>query len=223
MSASVILALASTFSTAVTGAMKISFGATPLVAVATMRALSGERLSRATSAEATTSAAAPSLICEALPAVTVPRLAERGRSLPSASSDVSGRGPSSCVTIVSPLRRHGDRHDLVQLSAGPGRCPAMAFQRKRVLIRARDAARFGDVIGLGAHGDVLKRAPQAVVEHRIAHLLVAELPALPGLRKAKTAPGSCSPSRRPRSRWRRRREWPDRPALRPSALSRTFC
>ena len=89
------LALASTFCTAVTGAMKISLGATPLVALATMRALSGERLSRATSSVTTTTAAAPSLICEALPAVTVPVLAERGPQL--GQTFERGVGPGTFV------------------------------------------------------------------------------------------------------------------------------
>ena len=58
----------------------------------------------ASAALITTSAAAPSLMPEALPAVTVPSLAKAGRSLPSTSSVVSGFGYSSSATTTSPLR-----------------------------------------------------------------------------------------------------------------------
>ena len=41
---------------------------------------------------------APSLVCDELPAVTVPFLRKIGFSLASASMEVPGRGPSSVVT-----------------------------------------------------------------------------------------------------------------------------
>ena len=53
----------------------------------------------------TTTAQAPSEICEAEPAVMVPSLLNAGRSLPSDSTVVSARTPSSAVTTIgSPLR-----------------------------------------------------------------------------------------------------------------------
>ena len=52
----------------------------------------------------TTMAAAPSLMPEALPAVTVPSLEKAGRSLARISIVVSGLGYSSFSTTVSPLR-----------------------------------------------------------------------------------------------------------------------
>ena len=53
----------------------------------------------------TTTAAAPSEICDALPAVIVPSLAKAGRSFDSDSTVVSARTPSSAVTMTgSPLR-----------------------------------------------------------------------------------------------------------------------
>ena len=53
----------------------------------------------------TTTAAAPSEICDELPAVMVPSLANAGRSLPRPSAVVSARMPSSSVTMMgSPLR-----------------------------------------------------------------------------------------------------------------------
>ena len=57
----------------------------------------------AASADITTTAAAPSEICEAVPAVIVPSFPKAGRSLARASTVVPGRMPSSCVTVsVSP-------------------------------------------------------------------------------------------------------------------------
>src|SRR5690606_35278306 len=59
----------------------------------------------AASLEATITAAAPSEICEALPAVMLPALSKAGRSLPSDSTVVSLRTPSSVLKITgSPLR-----------------------------------------------------------------------------------------------------------------------
>ena len=43
----------------------------------------------------TIAAAAPSLVCEELPGVTIPPASNAGFSLPSAWSEVSARGPSS--------------------------------------------------------------------------------------------------------------------------------
>ena len=47
-----------------------------------------------------TTAAAPSLICDELPAVTEPLTWNAGRSPPRTSSDVSRRGPSSAVNAT---------------------------------------------------------------------------------------------------------------------------
>ena len=50
-------------------------------------------------------AAAPSLVCDELPAVTLPAAWNAGRSFASASADVSRRGPSSIgeqVTLARP-------------------------------------------------------------------------------------------------------------------------
>ena len=54
--------------------------------------------------QAVADAAAPSDICELLPAVTEPRAANTGLSLPSLSAAASGRGPSSCSTRRSVMR-----------------------------------------------------------------------------------------------------------------------
>ena len=61
--------------------------------------------SSALALDITMTAAPPSEICEALPAVIVPSLVKAGRSPPSDSSVVSPRTPSSTETIFgSPLR-----------------------------------------------------------------------------------------------------------------------
>ena len=80
------------------GASKMSFGATPDVHASTMRARGFAPISEALASLATRIAAAPSEICDALPAVTVPSLAKTGRSFASFSAEVSSRNPSSLST-----------------------------------------------------------------------------------------------------------------------------
>ena len=70
------------------------------------RAASG-RARRPASPTSRTTAAAPSLVCDELPAVTLPLAWKAGLSLASASSEVSRRGPSSVST--SRLRRRPAR------------------------------------------------------------------------------------------------------------------
>ena len=84
--------------------MPITAGSTPVVAKEAIRA-SGVRPRRsASSAVITTRAAAPSLIPDALPAVTVPSFEKAGLSLATASSVVPGRMYSSASITTSPLR-----------------------------------------------------------------------------------------------------------------------
>ena len=77
--------------------MPITRGSTPATALPTNVPSGSTPSSRARSSEAITSAAAPSLIPDALPAVTVPPSRKAGCSVASFSSDVSGRGCSSRV------------------------------------------------------------------------------------------------------------------------------
>src|SRR5680860_191785 len=92
---------------ALTGPMPMMAGSTPTTPEATTRAI-GSSPSRSQAAlEATSSAAAPSLRLEALPAVTVPPLRNTGRSEASASMLVSARGPSSRSNIFVCLRPAG--------------------------------------------------------------------------------------------------------------------
>ncbi len=67
----------------------------------------------------TTTAHAPSEICEDEPAVIVPFLANAGRSLPSDSAVVSGRMPSSCVKTIGSPRRCGTWTGTISASKSP--------------------------------------------------------------------------------------------------------
>ena len=96
--------------------MPITRGSTPATALPTNEPSGSMPSSRAFASEAITSAAAPSLMPAALPAVTVPPARNAGFSAPSFSSDVSGRGCSSRTT--SPT---GD--DLLVEAARPRRRP----------------------------------------------------------------------------------------------------
>ncbi len=89
---------------AVTGPMPMIAGSTPVVAHDTMRASGFTPRFLASSALINTKAAAPSLMPEALPAVTEPSLAKAGRSLANDSAVVPWRGNSSVSTTTSPLR-----------------------------------------------------------------------------------------------------------------------
>ncbi len=96
------------------GPMPMISGGTPRAAKLTKRA-SGLRSNCLTAFSlARISAPAPSLVCELLPAVTLPLAANTGRSLARPSSEVSGRGPSSSETVrvfvpCSPVARLGKR------------------------------------------------------------------------------------------------------------------
>jgi hypothetical protein len=80
-------------------------GATPAVAYDTTRASGAAPTRRALSDVVTTSAAAPSLMPDAFPAVTDPSLANAGLSAPSVSAVVPARGYSSVrkVTVARPF------------------------------------------------------------------------------------------------------------------------
>src|ERR1051326_8295395 len=127
-----------------------------------MRAIGLSPSARAFSALATRTAAAPSEICEELPAVTVPFLRKTGFSAASFSIEVSGRGPSSfaCVTfaplfcgasigtISSAKRPLSGRHYLLGEAPAPGRGARapVAFERGGILVLAADVVLLGDVL-----------------------------------------------------------------------------
>ena len=97
-------ALASTLRLAGTGPMPMMRGATPAVAMATTRARGFRPFVPAAASLARSSAAAPSLTPEALPAVTVPSLL-KGVGRLASFSRVVARGCSSVSTTTGlPLR-----------------------------------------------------------------------------------------------------------------------
>ena len=95
---------ASTLRVAGMGPRPMYAGSTPATAEAMTRAIGRRPSSSAVSAEASSTAAAPSLMPEELPAVTVPSVRNTGRSWASFSGVVSGRGCSSrSMTVGSPF------------------------------------------------------------------------------------------------------------------------
>ena len=86
------------------GPVPMIAGSTPAVAQEAMRASGSMPRFSASSAVISTTAAAPSLRPEALPAVTVPSLEKAGRSFCIASIVAPGRIYSSLSTTTSPLR-----------------------------------------------------------------------------------------------------------------------
>ena len=92
-----------------TGPIPMKSGCTPAGAADTSRASGFSPRCFAFVSDINTSAVAPSFKGDALPAVTDPFSAKAGFSLASASSDVSGRGPSSsaiaCTGTISSARR----------------------------------------------------------------------------------------------------------------------
>jgi hypothetical protein len=123
-----------------------------------------------------TTAAAPSLMDEALAAVTVPSFWKTGLS----AAILSGRaflGPSSSAHQhrLALLLRHRHRNDL--RLEGPSACAfwARSVDMLRVLVLrpARDPLRGGALLGADAHVDLVVDVPQAV---RIMPSLSSTLP-----------------------------------------------
>src|SRR5919109_86471 len=140
-----------------TGPMPMYFGSTPAEANALIRAIGLSPSSFTLRAEASTTAAAPSLMPEALPAVTVPFLSNAGFRLFIASSVAPWRGYSSSAKSTGLLlARHGEL----------------------VLLFARDRVFFRHVLGRDAHVILVVHVPQAVDDHGVDHLRVAHAEAL---------------------------------------------
>ena len=166
------------FRTASTGVIITSDGSRPATAWATIRAIgfTPERFAR--SAEVTTSAAAPSFTPGALPAVTVPPSLKAGLSFASASSDVSSRGPSSTAKATASPFFWGMGTGRISSLNLPGldrgdRLP-VARERVLVLLPPRDPVLLGHDLARAAHVVVLVGVPQAVEDHRVHDLAVAE-------------------------------------------------
>src|SRR6516225_6392963 len=159
--------------TALTGAIITHLGSTPLTAWPTTRAMGSVFNSLALSAEVTISAAAPSLVPGALPAVTVPPGLKAGLSLAKASRVVSARGDSSAWNNL-----------LAKAAALDGvHCPAMTLAGVCVLALARDAVLLGYQFARHAHVEVFIGIPQPILDHGVQSLGVAEAIALAELRE----------------------------------------
>ena len=129
----------------------------------------------------TTTAAAPSEIWEAEPAVMVPSLAKAGRSRARVSTVVSGRIPSSSektIGIALSLRNL-DRHDLFREDAVLLRhgCLLMRTRRKRVLLFTRQRVALVVALGGGTHRQAIEGVGESVERHRVDDLAVAVLDA----------------------------------------------
>ena len=136
----------------------------------------------------TTTAQAPSEICDAEPAVIVPSLENAGRSL----AERLGGGVAADALVlgdhdrVAPALRDLDRHDLVVEDAvlpGLGG-PLVGAGGERVLLLAGEVG-AGDVALLGqrAHRLVGELVAEGVVGHRVDQRGVAVLEALARLRQ----------------------------------------
>ena len=166
----------------------------------------------------TTTAAAPSLVPGALPAVTVPSFLNAGRSLASASSEASGRGDSSRRTTMGSPFFCGTSigNDLRFDVAGVHRAHGalVAFERELVLLLARDFVFFGDEFGGHAHVEVVVNVPQSVVNHGVDDFGVAECGSRCARRAADRGSWTSTPCRR-------RRRFRLSPSITPCAASAT--
>src|SRR6266567_1865774 len=169
-------AFASSFSTASTGAIITHLGSTPLTACATMRAIGCLPRRNAVRSLVTIRAAAPSLVPGAFPAVTVPSFLNAGFSFASVSIEVSSRGDSSYLMTRGTPFFCGAAKNLRFEEAGLARANRllMAFNGEAVLLLACDAVLFGDDFAGHAHVKVLIPVPQAVVDHGVDKLSIAE-------------------------------------------------
>ena len=162
-------------------------------------AASGRAAARAC-AVMTTTAAAPSLMPEALPAVTVPALSNAGRRPASASALVLLVDELVGVEDdrVALLLRDRERHDLV-LELPPS-CAAAAFcceaSASASCCFAADAVLLGDVLGRDRPCGTGCRRPTG--RRRSSSRPASSRPCAGrrASRAARAAPGSCSPGRR---------------------------
>ncbi len=143
---------------------------------ATTRASGSTPALRASSSVARTSAAAPSVTPEELPACTVPFGSKTGSSRASASTVESGRG----MLVARDLGRallagDRDRRDLVREAALRDRAPRppLRLDGVGVLLGAQDAVLADEVLGRLAHQLAAERAEEPVLVHGVHDLGVA--------------------------------------------------
>ena len=107
--------------------MPMVAGSSPLVPNAAIRARGFKPRAAAFLAVITTTAAAPSLIPDALPAVTEPALSNAGRKPASASAVVFLLMNSSVLKIIGSPLRWGIETDTISSLNLPASCAADAF------------------------------------------------------------------------------------------------
>ncbi len=128
-------------------------------------------------------AAAPSVIPEALPAVTTPSLRKTGSSLVRDSRVVPSRGCSSLATVTSPFLPGTLTGAIsrVEAAVGAGALAAeLALQGVGVGRGAVDADLRGQLLGGLAHDELGERAVEAVLVHAVDDLGVAQAVARAG-------------------------------------------
>ena len=143
-------------------------GSTPARAKETNRARGRNPSSLALSSLMIRTAAAPSEICDELPAVTSPSSLKAGWSVASFSREVSRRIPSSWRTSLGPgLAADGDRHDLgfeASLLRGPAGS-LVGIEADLVELGAGQAPLLTDHLGRQSLGD---EAVAVALEHERA-------------------------------------------------------
>ena len=149
-------------------------GSTPQVAQDTIRPSGFTPRAWASSADISTTAAAPSLMPLALPAVTVPSLSKAGRSL---ARDLGGDAVAGILvgfsTTMSPLRVLMVTGTISSLKRAGllGRLGLVLGGRgEGVLLLAGDLPLLGDVLGGVAHVVAVEGVPQAVLDHGVDEL-----------------------------------------------------
>ena len=173
----------STLRTAGTGPTPITAGSTPATALATIAR--PDRAARARGVaprSASTTAAAPSLMPAALPAVTCRPRGRPGAARRASRPSCPARGCSSRSTRVDGPLRAGTSTATISRAKRPlglgGRVPLLRAQRPGVLVRARDAVALGDVLaGLAHRVDAVAlahpRVHEAPAERRVGERPVA--------------------------------------------------
>ena len=165
----------SSLRTAGTGPIPITAGSTPATAEPKNVPSGSTPRSRARSSLAITSAAAPSLIPLASPAGPS-RLRNAGRRPASFSTEVSGRGCSSC-----PSSPPGTSSSAKRPASLRGRPALLRAKRERILVVPRHVPALGNVLPRLAHR--LARVPLLVARVREppAERCVVDRPIAPGV------------------------------------------
>mmetsp|Transcript_37268 Transcript_37268/g.76054 ORF Transcript_37268/g.76054 Transcript_37268/m.76054 type:complete len:220 (+) Transcript_37268:234-893(+) len=155
MSSTVRLARARAIWKAGTGPKPMIVGSTPAMPHDTTRASGVKPLAVTASSLATTIAAAPSVMPDAVPAVTVPSFLNTVGSLPSDSAVVPARGPSSVSNTSMPLRPLISIGSISDLNLPAALASAQAcwlrapYASVSARVRLYSSARFSAVMPMG--------------------------------------------------------------------------